>query len=430
MLNSKQVGPSIHSSQAIGRSYSQTSSTHFVTKREHPLHRRISSGGYLKLSHITKARITYLPFNGTLLAEELVSFDAITEAQKSAEFVSDGLLTAVIYQLRDDKGQTTGALRTVFLNGRLESILKLNAGAPLNLDSAANVASYLNFYCASVYGESGNFPIIERQEEVHWSEDPDPKLRQAVADQVKPLDIKKDPAGNWSATGTVFHGSELWSITFAIDSSGRVYMSHEKVLVRDLPIVLEKFCWSLRFPVLTATQKSLLWKQRAEKADQEQKAQLAEQEKKQKEQQELAKLQQQQPQNSPVTVDANGISWEQWHKIREYSPGPFNLNPDFIAYRFRTGGKQGDGGSRQHYFQLQWLPQNGYTLDTIHLQNLSCNGTRVLWLGLPVHMVFGDREMHQEWTFEYEDNEPSSRWEWNAWCVDDKGNIITPPPFE
>jgi hypothetical protein len=222
----------------------------------------------------------------------------------------------------------------------------------------------------------------------------------------------------------------MLSVTFEIDSSGRVNIRDQKVLVRDLPVVVDKFSWGLRFPMLTATQKTLLSKQRAEKAEQEQKAQLAEQEKKQKEQEEQAKLHQQQPQNSPITVDANGISWTQWHEVREYAPGPFNLNPDFIAYRFRTGGKQGDGGSREHYFQFQWLPQNGYTLDTIQFHNLSCNGTRVLWLGLPVDMVFGGREAYQEWTFEYEDNEPSSRWEWNAWCVDDKGHIITPPSVE
>jgi hypothetical protein len=157
--------------------------------------------GYLKLNNITKVRITYLPFNGTFLAEALVPFGSITEAQKSAEIVPDGLLTGVIYLLLDDKGQATG-FRTVFLTGHLESVLKVNSGAPLKLDSAANVASYLKFYCASVYDVGGNFSIIERQEEIHWSEEPDPKFRQAVADQVKPLDIKKETAGNWSATGT------------------------------------------------------------------------------------------------------------------------------------------------------------------------------------------------------------------------------------
>lgn len=155
----------------------------------------------------------------------------------------------------------------VFLDGTIAPILKLSQSQTLDLNSEANVARYLQFHCAAVYYEGRNSVIIQHQEEVNWCEGADPKEKQAVADNIKPLTMKRETERSWIATGTVLHGKEFSSETFTVYSDGRVLRKDAKILLKDLPVVLDKFCSSLRLPILTDIQKAALSKQRLEKAE-------------------------------------------------------------------------------------------------------------------------------------------------------------------
>lgn len=175
------------------------------------------------IRQVKKFRTMLLPFYpGAELVEGLVP--------------NTGILTFIV--LRD--GDIT------LLNGTSPPIHELNAQVPILIDSQENAELYLKFFCFQVFGEEGDFRLIEVDNEIAWMKSVTPADKQRVIKKIKPLKLDKSGDELWKAEATVQYSDALFRAIFSIKKTGMVEMLEDTPLEVDLPIRGEFFNGYLR----------------------------------------------------------------------------------------------------------------------------------------------------------------------------------------
>lgn len=172
---------------------------------------------------IKKFRTLILPFYpGTELVEGLVP--------------NAGILTFILHR----SGTIT------LLNGTSQPIHELNAQIPLLLDNTEKVEDYLKFFCFQVFGEEGDFRLIESRDEVLWMKGATLAEKQRIGKNIKLLEIEKSGDQSWGAKATVQYSDALFHVKFSIKKSGMIEMLDDTPLEADLAVRGESFNGYLR----------------------------------------------------------------------------------------------------------------------------------------------------------------------------------------
>ena len=118
-------------------------------------------------------------------------------------------------------------------------IYRLNDAVPVQLDTE-NIHDYVRMFFALVKGRRGRFHIIEGVEDLEWKDDPPPSARKAIGNMLMPLKLVPISAGDddgvFHLRGVFNHRDMLFQSDVHVNSSGRVRMDNEEILVENLPI--------------------------------------------------------------------------------------------------------------------------------------------------------------------------------------------------
>ena len=134
-----------------------------------------------------------------------------------ALYVYDNSRRAIVAFLWSSNGEV------VLLSGESTPIHQLNERGQLTLQSASQVAAYLKFFCAYVWGDEGAFFIVESGREL----DNLMCTPSISPDAIKPVDVKEQREGDkrsWRCTATLRYGTDLFRAEFSVPLDGSVEM--------------------------------------------------------------------------------------------------------------------------------------------------------------------------------------------------------------
>lgn len=148
-------------------------------------------------------------------------------------------------RLADGLGVVTYLRRAdgvVLVNGRPEQIYRLNATAPVLIDTPQRAAAFLRFFQAgAVQGRNGMFRIVEESKDLQWLESAPPAVRTGAGQALQPLRIEMNPSGGWQASGTVTYGRGLLKASFWVKPDGTVVPTDREEIDSQLPVREEFF---------------------------------------------------------------------------------------------------------------------------------------------------------------------------------------------
>ncbi|MEM9497026.1 MAG: hypothetical protein AAGA28_03815, partial [Pseudomonadota bacterium] len=128
--------------------------------------------------------------------------------------------------------------KTFLLNGTSPPIHEANARMGVFIDSAADAAAYLRFFCLFINGEEGPFKILESVEELSWNEEARPTDIIQTAPLLRPLTVWPDPEkpDHWRAAATIQYSNALFYAEFRIQPTGMVEMLDDNPVAANLPL--------------------------------------------------------------------------------------------------------------------------------------------------------------------------------------------------
>ncbi len=130
----------------------------------------------------------------------------------------------------------------VLVNGQPAQINRLNASAPIRIDTAQRALSYLRLYQAgALQGPSGPLRIIEEPSDIHWRGEAPPEARAEAARRLRRWTVQPTPSGSWQAEGTLSYAGALFDASLELKLDGTVVPMKREQIGAPLPVVLERF---------------------------------------------------------------------------------------------------------------------------------------------------------------------------------------------
>ena len=124
-----------------------------------------------------------------------------------------------------------------FLNWTNDPIYRVNEKAPIKLDPK-NVAHYACFFFDHVKGRHGRFIIIERAEDMPWTEEATDFDREKLSDQMQKLTYKgigRD--SRFTLEARVLFKNALFKTMIRVAPDGLIELTDEELLLEELPIL-------------------------------------------------------------------------------------------------------------------------------------------------------------------------------------------------
>jgi TPR repeat protein len=145
-----------------------------------------------------------------------------------------GGIGAVAYLRRPDG--------VVPVNGNAAQINRLNAAAPIRIDTVQQAAAYLRFYQAgAVQGPNGSFRVAADPSDLHWAPGVAPGVRAAALEKLRPWRLDRQALGGWLAEGTVVYNGVLFDAAFHIAPDGTIASKGTRQATSVLPLTIERF---------------------------------------------------------------------------------------------------------------------------------------------------------------------------------------------
>lgn len=121
----------------------------------------------------------------------------------------------------------------VLLDGKSDTIRRLNRTAGLMLDTAERAAEYLKFFCAYVWAEEGRFRIVEAIDEIRLFARARPNIAENMPEALTPK--RAGATDSWSVDAVcLVYGKSLYKAAFRISLQGEVEMLADELLA-ELP---------------------------------------------------------------------------------------------------------------------------------------------------------------------------------------------------
>lgn len=178
---------------------------------------------------VKKLRRVKLPFYaGAYLYEGLIPATSYREP---------GIFTFIVLQ--------DGTL--VLLNGLPQPIHDLNKKVPLSIATKEQAEAYFRFFNFAVYGEGGNFRVIDWNNKIAWLDTITEDRKKKIELHIKPVSVTKAANGDWLANATVQYRNGLSHAKYRLDKGGVVEMLEESVIESNLPVRSDRFKGAVRY---------------------------------------------------------------------------------------------------------------------------------------------------------------------------------------
>jgi hypothetical protein len=141
----------------------------------------------------------------------------------------------------------------VLIDGKGASIYDANQKAGLKFNNSNDLDSYLRFFSAAVFGQNGDFRIVDSSDDIHWSSDAQYSDKDRASKSIHQMALAKRSDDEWAANSTVEYGSNIYSAVFHVSTSsdnfGVVEMTDDFPLVQNLPIQQDAFSGPVRYEI-------------------------------------------------------------------------------------------------------------------------------------------------------------------------------------
>jgi hypothetical protein len=128
----------------------------------------------------------------------------------------------------------------LILNGKNDPIYNANKKYSLVLDDET-VPLYARFFFAYVRGRHGSFHLIDSVNEIKWREEPTKPAKQSLSKMISPLSIIEANEEEWRLISSIIFKDSLFESEIRVKKDGTVQMSHQEILVEDIPVIDENF---------------------------------------------------------------------------------------------------------------------------------------------------------------------------------------------
>src|SRR5262249_31019882 len=102
------------------------------------------------------------------------------------------------------------------------------------------------FFAAAIQGSDGTFRIVTALDEIPVASPADLEELARYAKDIIPMQLHEAPNGAWDFKATVRYGRTLFNSLFQVPQNGVVEIKEDHPLVRDLPVLDERFENGLR----------------------------------------------------------------------------------------------------------------------------------------------------------------------------------------
>jgi hypothetical protein len=130
--------------------------------------------------------------------------------------------------------------KAVLLDGTNEPIYALNSEAPLSV-TAENIYLYVRFFFYFVQGRFGRFNIVENVEDVNWKEEPSLAGKKVLGKMIHALELKSARTDEFVLNASIVFKDSLFETDIHVKPDGQVNLSHQELLVEDIPVLDERF---------------------------------------------------------------------------------------------------------------------------------------------------------------------------------------------
>jgi hypothetical protein len=133
----------------------------------------------------------------------------------------------------------SGADQSAVFNGESSAIHQLNQfGWLKGMDDPKTVLAYVQFFCATVWGDSGPFRVVESIADLPLMDSPPAGLLQLAGEYLRkrPSRIRPGSEGNWEVTLLICYEMSLSQAILKVTRAGVVEMISDERLIKRLPI--------------------------------------------------------------------------------------------------------------------------------------------------------------------------------------------------
>lgn len=99
------------------------------------------------------------------------------------------------------------------------------------------VEEYVRFYFTYVKAPEGYFYLVDSPDHIPWVEEPSSAARRAISKMLSHLKVQKADNGEFTLIGSIFFKNALFETEITVHSDGNIELSHQDLLVDDLPAV-------------------------------------------------------------------------------------------------------------------------------------------------------------------------------------------------
>lgn len=111
---------------------------------------------------------------------------------------------------------------------------------PTGDDGERRVEEYLGFFCATIWGDDGPFPIVRCYEDILFEGSPSDEEAKRLKRLIRLPKVVRQRNGTWRADAAVLYAGALSDATLRMTADGQVSMIRDTLLAKGLPVVKMK----------------------------------------------------------------------------------------------------------------------------------------------------------------------------------------------